>query len=104
MAPMTIALITFIVLLFSGRPLYVNLGLSSFLYMFLTGTQPVITVQRITQAANSFTMIAAPFFILMGNLMNTGGVTRRLFRFANTIVGSIPAVTNWLPNLIYGAG
>lgn len=90
MAPMTIALITFIVLLFSGLPLYVNLGLSSFLYMFLTGTQPVITVQRITQAANSFTMIAAPFFILMGNLMNTGGVTRRLFRFANTIVGSIP--------------
>lgn len=90
MAPMTVVLITFVVLLFSGLPLYVNLGLSSFLYMFMTGTQPVITVQRITQAANSFTMIAAPFFILMGNLMNTGGVTRRLFRFANTIVGSIP--------------
>jgi tripartite ATP-independent transporter DctM subunit len=90
MAPMTITLITFIILLFTGLPLYVNLGLSSFLYMFLTGTQPVITVQRITQAANSFTMIAAPFFILMGNLMNTGGVTRRLFRFANTLVGSIP--------------
>ncbi len=90
MAPMAIVLIVFVVLLFSGLPLYVNLGLSSFLYMFLTGTQPVITVQRITQAANSFTMIAAPFFILMGNLMNTGGVTRRLFRFANTIVGSIP--------------
>ena len=90
MAPMTIVLIVFLVLLFTGLPLYVNLGLSSFLYMFLTGTQPVITVQRITQAANSFTMIAAPFFILMGNLMNTGGVTRRLFRFANTIVGSVP--------------
>ena len=90
MAPMTIVLILFVVLLFTGLPLYVNLGLSSFLYMYLTGTQPVITVQRITQAANSFTMIAAPFFILMGNLMNTGGVTRRLFRFANTIVGSVP--------------
>ena len=90
MAPMTVVLIVFLVLLFTGLPLYVNLGLSSFLYMFLTGAQPVITVQRITQAANSFTMIAAPFFILMGNLMNTGGVTRRLFRFANTIVGSVP--------------
>ena len=90
MAPMTIVLILFVILLFTGLPLYVNLGLSSFLYMYLTGTQPVITVQRITQAANSFTMIAAPFFILMGNLMNTGGVTRRLFRFANTIVGSVP--------------
>lgn len=90
MAPMSIVLIVFVVLLFTGLPLFVNLGLSSFLYMFLTGTQPVITVQRVTQAANSFTMIAAPFFILMGNLMNTGGVTRRLFRFANTLVGSIP--------------
>ena len=90
MAPMTIVLILFVILLFTGLPLYVNLGLSSFLYMYLTGTQPFITVQRITQAANSFTMIAAPFFILMGNLMNTGGVTRRLFRFANTIVGSVP--------------
>ena len=90
MAPMTIVLIVFLFLLFSGLPLFVNLGLSSFLYMFLSGTQPVITVQRITQAANSFTMIAAPFFILMGNIMNTGGVTRRLFRFANTIVGSVP--------------
>lgn len=35
-------------------------------------------------------MIAAPFFILMGNLMNTGGVTRKMFRFANTIVGTVP--------------
>ena len=87
---MTIALIAFVVLLFTGLPLFVNLGITSFLYMFLSGTDPVIVVQRITQASNSFTMIAAPFFILMGNLMNTGGVTRKMFRFANTIVGTIP--------------
>ena len=84
------ALIVFLVLLFTGLPLYVNLGLSSFLYMFLTNSNPMIVVQRITQASNSFTMIAAPFFILMGNLMNTGGVTRKMFRFANEIVGSVP--------------
>ena len=87
---MTIALIVFLVLLFTGLPLFVNLGLTSFLYMFLTNTNPMIVVQRITQASNSFTMIAAPFFILMGNLMNTGGVTRKMFRFANTIVGTVP--------------
>ena len=87
---MKIALIVFLVLLFTGLPLYVNLGLSSFLYMFLTNSNPMIVVQRITQASNSFTMIAAPFFILMGNLMNTGGVTRKMFRFANEIVGSVP--------------
>jgi len=87
---MTAAMIVFLVLLFTGLPLYVNLGLTSFLYMFLTGGNPMIVVQRITQASNSFTMIAAPFFILMGNLMNTGGVTRKIFRFANTLVGSVP--------------
>ena len=87
---MTVSLIVFLILLFTGLPLYVNLGLSSFLYVFMTGMKPIVVLQRITQAANSFTMIAAPFFILMGNLMNTGGVTRRLFRFANTIVGSVP--------------
>ena len=87
---MKIALIVFLGLLFTGLPLYVNLGLSSFLYMFLTNSNPMIVVQRITQASNSFTMIAAPFFILMGNLMNTGGVTRKMFRFANEIVGSVP--------------
>ncbi len=87
---MTLVLIAFIVLLFTGLPLYVNLGITSFLYMFLTGTPPMVVVQRITQASNSFTMIAAPFFILMGNLMNTGGVTRKMFRFANTIVGTVP--------------
>ena len=87
---MTAALIVFLVLLFTGIPLYVDLGLSSFLYIFITGMKPIVVLQRITQAANSFTMIAAPFFILMGNLMNTGGVTRKLFRFANTLVGSVP--------------
>ncbi len=87
---MTVALIVFVVLLFTGLPLFVNLGLTSFLYMFMTGVDPVAVVQRITQASNSFTMIAAPFFILMGNLMNTGGITRKMFRFANVIVGTVP--------------
>lgn len=87
---MIIVLLVFVVLLFTGLPLYVNLGMTSFLYMFMTGTDPMVVVQRITQASNSFTMIAAPFFILMGNLMNTGGVTRKMFRFANTIVGTVP--------------
>lgn len=90
MSEIVIALIAFVVLLFTGLPLYVNLGLSSFLYMYLTGDNLMIVTQRITQGANSFTMIAAPFFILMGNLMNTGGITRKMFRFANVIVGTVP--------------
>ncbi len=87
---MTVCLIVFVVLLFTGLPLYVNLGLVSFLYIAMSGMDPMVVVQRITQASNSFTMLAAPFFILMGNFMNTGGVTKKLFRFANTIVGTVP--------------
>ncbi len=87
---MALVLIVFLVLLFTGLPLFVNLGLSSFLYLFISGESPVVAARNITQAANSFTMIAAPFFILMGNLMNTGGVTKKMFRFANVLVGTVP--------------
>lgn len=87
---MTLSLILFLVLLFTGLPLYVNLGMSSFVYVIMNHLPMDVVVQRITQAANSFTMIAAPFFILMGNLMNTSGVTKKMFNFANTIVGTVP--------------
>jgi tripartite ATP-independent transporter DctM subunit len=87
---MTLIFVLFAVLLFTGLPLYANLGIISFLYFFINELPGAVVVQRITQAANSFTMIAAPFFILMGNLMNTSGVTRKMFNFANTIVGTVP--------------
>ena len=90
MSEIAIALIVFVVLLFTGLPLYANLGLCSFLYMYLDGSNLLMVVQRITQASNSFTMIAAPFFILMGNLMNTAGITHKMFRFSNVITGTIP--------------
>ena len=41
-------------------------------------------------AANSFPLLAAPFFIIMGNIMNTSGVTKRMFNFANVLVGHMP--------------
>ena len=87
---MTLIFVLFAVLLFTGLPLYANLGIISFLYFFINELPGAVVVQRITQAANSFTMIAAPFFILMGNLMNTSGITRKMFNFANTIVGTVP--------------
>lgn len=85
---MTYILILFVLLLFTGLPLFVNLGLSSFLFMSIKGFNPVIAVQRISMAANSFTLLAAPFFIIMGNIMNKSGVTQRMFRFANILVGN----------------
>jgi tripartite ATP-independent transporter DctM subunit len=47
----------------------------------------VVIPQKIAQAANSFPLLAAPFFILMGNLMNSSGMTERIFGFAKLVVG-----------------
>lgn len=87
---MTITLILFIILLFTGLPLYANLGLCSFIFVFINDFVPITVIQKTTMAANSFTLLAAPFFILMGNIMNTSGVTKRMFRFADVLVGNHP--------------
>ena len=84
---MILAFTLFLILLFSGLPIYVNLGLCSFFFMFIQGFNPITVVQRISMTANSFTLLAAPFFILMGNIMNSSGVTNRMFNFANVLVG-----------------
>jgi tripartite ATP-independent transporter DctM subunit len=50
---------------------------------------PLLVVQRMLASTDSFPLLAIPFFLLAGNLMNIGGVTDRLFRFANCLVGHI---------------
>jgi tripartite ATP-independent transporter DctM subunit len=82
--------IVFVILLFAGTGIYANLGICSVLYCCMNGFTPLTVVQRITMAANSFPLLAAPFFIIMGNIMNTSGVTRRMFSFANVLVGHFP--------------
>ncbi|MDR1826817.1 MAG: TRAP transporter large permease [Methylobacteriaceae bacterium] len=87
---MTLVLIMFVVLLFTGLPLYTNLGLCAVVFIYLGGFNPITAVQKISMAANSFQLLAAPFFIIMGNVMNNSGVTRRMFDFANVLVGRLP--------------
>lgn len=86
---MILSFTLFLILLFTGLPIYVNLGLCSFIFMFIQGFNPLVVVQRIAMSANSFTLLAAPFFILMGNIMNNSGVTTRVFNFANVLVGHL---------------
>ena len=59
-----------------------NDGLANFPFDTLT--------QKIVNSGNSFTLMAIPFFLLAGKLMNTGGVTNRIFGFCNTLIGWIP--------------
>ncbi|PWS37512.1 ABC transporter permease [Falsiroseomonas bella] len=71
----------------AGVPLYATMGLACFAFVFLAGINPAIVPQKIGQAANSFPLLAAPLFILMGNIMNAAGVTDRIFGFARVCVG-----------------
>ncbi|HTX53266.1 MAG TPA: TRAP transporter large permease subunit, partial [Candidatus Baltobacteraceae bacterium] len=59
-------------------------------YVLFTGTVPIeLIVQRMISGTDSFVLLAIPFFLLAGSLMNAGGVTHRLMTFARSLVGHI---------------
>ncbi len=101
--------IVLLVLLLIGTPISTAIGISSILAIlpvldtnaaFLTGAQ------RTFSGISVFTLIAIPFFILAGNIMNRGGIATRLINFAKVITGTIPgalAHTNVLANMLFGA-
>lgn len=70
-----------------GMPLFLTLGLASAAYLWSHGDVLLAVPQRITAAANSFTLLAAPFFMLAGLAMNTAGVTYRIYDFVECLVG-----------------
>ena len=79
---------SFLVLMILGLPVALSMATSSLLYILITGTVPdVILAQRMIAGVESFPLLAVPFFILAGNLMNIAGVTGRIYRFAVTLVG-----------------
>ena len=70
------------------------IGLVSVLVLIMTrgiGNIPLdMMATKLAFAANNFTLLAIPFFLLAGKLMNTGSITTRIFRFCNTLIGWIP--------------
>jgi tripartite ATP-independent transporter DctM subunit len=70
-----------------GVPLFASMGLAAYAFVALGGLTSTIVPQKIAQSANSFPILAAPLFILMGNIMNSAGITDRIFFFATAIVG-----------------
>ena len=80
--------IGFIVLLLAGVPVAVALGGASLLYVALSGDLPLLVVaHRMANGIDSFPLLAIPFFIMAGSLMNTAGITERVYGFALTLVG-----------------
>lgn len=81
---------SFIFLLLVGAPIAVALGLSSAIVLSKIMHIPLIVVpQRMFTAIDSFSFLAVPFFMLAGSFMSSGGVTKRLINFANSLVGFI---------------
>lgn len=76
-------------LIMFGVPIAVALGVTAIITYMLAGELQALTMiaQRMYSASSGFTLLAIPFFILAGSLMNTGGITDRIFRFAHALVG-----------------
>ncbi len=97
------------VLLFLKIPVAYSVGISTTLTMlfYLPFLPSVTTVmQRMTTGVDSFALLAIPFFILAGDIMNQGGIANRLIDFSKSIVGSLPGgllYVNILSAMFFGA-
>ncbi|MCD8122988.1 MAG: TRAP transporter large permease [Clostridiales bacterium] len=76
-----------VVMMLLGVPVAYSLGIASAGYMLATGTSLAMIVQRMVSGANSFTMLAIPFFFMAGELMNISGVTDKIITMAKALVG-----------------
>jgi C4-dicarboxylate transporter DctM subunit len=88
-----------------GVPVAVTLALSSLVYLLLSGIPLVVMPQKIYAGMDVFVLLSIPGFILAGNLMNRGGITNRIIRFANALVGWIRGglgLTNIAASMLFG--
>ena len=79
--------VVLLVLMLSGMPIAYSLGIASAGYMLMSGTSLAMMAQRMVNGANSFTMLAIPFFFMAGELMNISGVTDKIINMAKALVG-----------------
>ena len=80
--------IVFFALMLLGAPIAFAIGISGFTFFLTSDIMPVsIGVQKIATVSQSFPLLAVPFFVLAGHLMNESGITDRLFTFSKVAVG-----------------
>lgn len=104
-----IILVLLVIMLIAGVPIAVALGISSIcaiLPVMDTGVAVLTGAQRIFSGISVFSLLAIPFFILAGNIMNKGGIAVRLINLAKLVTGRAPgalAHTNVVANMLFGA-
>lgn len=97
-------IVIFITLFFIGFPVAVSILLPSVWYILSRGLPLEMIAQRMQYALDSYTLAAVPLFILVGNLMNSSGITTRMFNFADRLVGRLPgglAQVNIFASLVF---
>ncbi|GAA4294108.1 TRAP transporter large permease [Aestuariibaculum suncheonense] len=107
--PILVLVISFLFLLGIGTPVAWSIAISAVLTM-LVSISPLAAfttvAQRMGTGLDSFALLAIPFFVLSGQLMNKGGIAHRLIAFAKTLVGSLPgglALINVIGAMLMGA-
>lgn len=104
-----IILVILVIMLIAGASIAISLAVSSICAILpVLATEPALITgaQRIFSGISVFNLIAIPFFILAGNIMNKGGIAIKLINFAKIFTGRIPgslAHTNVVANMLFGA-
>src|SRR5215212_4341237 len=85
---MAVMAFVFIAVLLAGVPVFIALAGASFIYThFIAGLPDFVILHRMAGGIDSFPLLAVPFFILAGNLMNSAGITNRIYDFAVALAG-----------------
>ena len=80
--------IIFLILMSGGIPVAIAMAGSALIYIWWTGNlPPFVVIHRMVSGIDSFPLLAVPFFILAGNLMNNAGITNRIYNYALALVG-----------------
>jgi len=104
-----VLVLSFVILLVIGVPIAFSIGIAGILTMLMSiDTMPALTTfaQRMATGLDSFALLAIPFFVLAGGIMNRGGIAMRLINFARVLVGRLPAglaFVNVMANMLFGA-
>ena len=85
-----LVVIAFLALFVLGFPVVLAIGIPCIVYMFANGLPIDLVAQRTLYALDSFPLVAVPVFLFVGGLMNSAGISRYIYKFADTAVGRLP--------------
>ena len=99
-----LVILAFLALFMLGFPVVLAIGIPCVVYIFANGLPIDLIAQRTLYALDSFPLVAVPVFLFVGSLMNSAGISRYIYRFADTAVGRLPgglAQVNIFGSLIF---